>query len=204
MQIDVRIPTHNGPCLELSRWLVWLAGRTSVHDFNVDWHPNSHGPAEARNHCINEFSDADSDVLWFLDDDVVPPFNLDLLDVAMEGWVADPKAVYSGWYHQFRHDTGVFPCVYTSDSTKRLSILGEEMIVGCKKPQLRVDAVGAGCLLLPFQFLADGAQFEFGADGMGEDLNFCRTHCTDGVMLLPRMRCSHIKSVDLSELARKL
>ncbi len=204
MKIDIRIPTIGQPCLEQSRWLTWLSSRCDPpHDFNIGWLPNVQGPARGRNQLIDEFLDCDADVLWLLDDDVVPPYHFTWLRHAVAEWKTEPARVISGWYHQFSNERGPYPCVYDRQEDGYTHVPVTTARIEAYKSRVLVDAVGAGCLLLTRE-ACESVQpipFEYGERGMSEDLEFCRgLPC--GVILLPKLRCSHFKVVDVSAIDR--
>lgn len=200
--IWIGIPTNREPCLRLSDWLLWaVVNPPPATNIGVHVHPCSEGPAEARNQIIAQFLAGDDDVLWFLDDDVVPPRHWNY--VGQHGFlgvsVESHQPVMAGWYHQFDPVIGLIPCVYDRLNGHHIPKSLTELET-CRNPSLVVDAVGAGCMLMPRYFLEQGRAFRFG-NGYSEDLNFCFENLPDGVLLLPKLRCSHMKRVDLSAVA---
>jgi hypothetical protein len=139
--------------------------------------------ARGRNVAVKEFlaDEFQPDYLWFLDSDVVAPVQ------AGPRLLSAQKDIVSGLYVQkhFPHvpeayrweDQAYLPVAPEIASALRSAEVGMQPgMVGHNPLLMRVDGVGAGCLLIHRRVLERLGKGCFGPteSGMGEDLWFCK------------------------------
>ena len=202
MRVRIRIPTNGHPDRALTNWLIWVAGFPAPGIASVQVHYCPFGPDRARNELVDDFLFNSGDThLWMIDDDVVPPQNLELLHKVLD----QEAPLASGLYFGFKKDVGTFPHAYHfGKGGGGIPLTPEELSTGIQF----VDAVGAGCLVMARELfrhqkcgwftvfpkeMPDNLSRQQGY--IGEDLAFCRIR--GPVLLVPSYRCQHIKDMSL-------
>lgn len=162
------------------------------HDVRFEWQTESD-----RRDRVAEFMTGASnrvlehchtDVLWFIEDDIIVPQNAysDLLQILTDGM--NPKAAVSGVYRS-RHDASRYVAHFWDEEPIPLrTVPGEPS---------EIDVCGTGCLML-FRPLASH-RFESHVNGIpAHDWAWCTSLRLAGhrVMLDPRVSCRHYVDAD--------
>lgn len=163
----------------------------------------------ARNCLTEEFLDSTAEAIWFLDSDVVPPFQiLDLVKNQWDEWKIC-GAPYPLWMPA--PGSGEQTIMFTSyDGICADKGDGKKGIYMTECPQTGqrfVDAIATGCMFIKrevFDVLEKPYfEFKFSKDMRaveeGEDLGFCLKTMAKGIKCLIdySMACGHLKEVDL-------
>lgn len=193
----VRIPTARHLDRQLSRWWAWAARKT---DLNIDFFYNTDGVDRTRNAVCREFLASKCDVLWMIDDDVAPPMNVETVNRFLS-W---DYPLVSGLYDRFDGFVAspqVYKKVPESNSYRAVQKSEWPKTQGV----FRADAAGAGCMKIRRDLLEqmEDPWFDFQLfkrDGRvvtrGEDFFFCEK--AGGVIIDPKMDCTHYREVSLS------
>ena len=147
-----------------------------------------------RNSLIEQFLQTDYEWLLFLDNDIMPPFNIFEM-------TKNNVNICSGVYHQWISDK-VLPMIYRikDDNYQPLNAIPCDDLI-------EVDGVGAGCLLidrLVFEMVKKPYfKIEYDDKGMvslGHDLYFCDKAREEGFKIYvdTRMICNHYKTVNMN------
>lgn len=197
--IYLRIPTTPGKPIpqDLTRWLIWLCKN---HKVDFDFSQGNTGVARNRNLIGEEFlnKSKDNDILWMLDDDVIPPMTL----------LRGSHKVLSGIYSHLIGGGVCYSAWWTSDN-------GYKPLLWIPEKPFKADAVGAGCLMLhrevlvntPYPWFEDHFQETSSKLDLGEDFDFSEKVRKAGydIWVEPRYLCHHYKplSMLLMEMAVK-
>jgi len=195
--ITIAVPTYrNIPSQFFGSFLAlyeYTKTKYKVNVLNID---NTYVDT-ARNSIIAAFLKNPSDLLFFMDSDMLVPRNsIELLD-------AHDKPVVSGIYFGRSQAGETYPVAYNKQDEKRYA-----PITSFPKSLIEVDAVGLGCCLIKKSVLIDlsqklGEKPFFMVDHsdkqnvVGEDMYFCRQLKENGypVLIDPALQCGHIGGV---------
>lgn len=168
-----------------------------THDkrFNVSVHmPSGMLPLDnARNHCVKLMLEKDFDYLWFVDDDIVPPYD------ALEKLIASNKDVITATCFMLKEFNGVMtPCPVTLkyNENKQYNVYFEGQGIE------EIDATGGGCILIKRHILEKldrPYEFMYNPDGtlaLVGDFRFCQKVQEIGYKVHADFTtiCSHIRN----------
>jgi len=165
--------------------------------------------ANGRNECVERFLETEATHLFFLDSDVIAPPG------AVERLLSSGGAVVSGLYFQkipphfpeaYRRDGAVYKSVGEELRRKleqaRLPFTSGAMLLAEPK-RMKVDAAGAGCLLIRRDILEKLPPRPFGPceTGYGEDIWFCRQAQEAGfdITLDWSVLCGHLAMLPIGQ-----
>uniref|UniRef100_A0A6M3L2T0 Glycosyltransferase n=1 Tax=viral metagenome TaxID=1070528 RepID=A0A6M3L2T0_9ZZZZ len=199
MKLCIRVPVRNDLHPELARWLASVARGSPSADIGLT-HTFGYGIAEGRNIITQEFKATDCTHLWMIDSDVVPPGNLNILDLVEE------HPVVAAPYRTFK-DGAILWQVYCAGGMS-----GEMQLYRCipsnewpKGRPFWAPVAGTGCMIVrrdvfervgytPWKFKRAFVDGIFRLSG--EDFDFCEQ--TGGVMMDPEYICEHYREIPLN------
>jgi GT2 family glycosyltransferase len=165
--------------------------------------PNGMVPHDnARNFCVMEFLRTDNDYLFFIDSDVIPPYD------ALKKLLEAQKDAISGCYPSVRFDSiaGLDKIIYNV-FRHTVNEKGTRSFVNVTGQGVEeIESAGAGCLLIKREVLekmgADWFRFQYAPEGTviyGEDIDFCMKLPKHGYKLYGHFDviCKHWKNIQL-------
>lgn len=199
IRVMLRFPTWTALDIETQQWWIWLERQVDPRIIDADVLVNTMGPAEARNVCVGQFLSSDCTHLWMIDQDLVPPQNLSLLDV---GTTSVLCGIYPGWHPQ----RGAYYQVYLPSDNKphAWQVWPHWQWPAPEKGEqtFLAPAAGTGCMLIERSILVDmDTPFYYSRDPsgrrIGEDFTFCSR--LGGVEVMPSYRCDHMRPMSLAQ-----
>lgn len=212
-RVWIGVPSYGGMLTARLNQMLLEAGALSYDETHpFEYFPfvlRGHRPVErARNLITRAFmQDPEGSRLWWIDDDMNPPWNW----WALARWDVDAVSGIAFGWNSRKIDRGieipprVLTVMYNTDNLGKLVTVGTVL----RRPFL-VDAVGTGCVLIKrhvFEKVGDPwFVTHYGADGevlLGEDGHFFTEAHKHGVRVLvdPAIRFGHEKLADTLDIA---
>jgi len=163
--------------------------------------------ANGRNECVERFLGTEATHLFFLDSDVIAPPG------AVERLLSSGGAIVSGLYFQkvrphfpeaYRRDGDVYKTIGEAlrRELERLPFMAGPLLLG-ESRLMKVDATGAGCLLIRRDVLEALSPKPFGPSEttLGEDIWFCKQAQGAGfdITLDGSVLCSHLAILPIGQ-----
>lgn len=181
MKIELAIPTTGQICAQLAvRMVDW---KRELGD-KIGIHARIAKPVDRnRNEIIEEFLKRDADILWMIDDDIIPPRKAWMMAEKMRGGVKVCGAVCWIWMGHSVMSTVLSRVGYDAEyGVPHYAPVAKKILkpAADKKEMVQVDATGCGCIMIHREVLEKVGPNPFtiihkenGGWVTGEDIRFC-------------------------------
>jgi GT2 family glycosyltransferase len=203
VKVKLFIPTRGDVWWETAARVstLWAEAADYDLDLEVQYCQGNTGVLDVRNRIMRRFLDGDGDVLWMIDDDVVPGKEAVSLVWSLTGKtqiVAAPCPVVRNGV--------VLPNLYSwNEEAKQARV---DVQAATTEGTVPVDMVGFGCVMLGRPVCEKLKEFKTRRDShgqvlMSEDLEFCLRARSQGMVTMadPRVVCEHMVRVHANGLA---